>query len=54
MARNLWKVIQKQEKKIEELESIVAALQMKVSCLEARDVKLVPYKYPDFDKFVKT
>lgn len=49
MARNLWKVIQKQEKKIEELESIVTALQLRIACLEARDVTKTPYRFDKFD-----
>lgn len=49
MARNLWKVIQKQEKKIEELESIVAVLQLRIACLEARDVTKTPYRFDKFD-----
>ena len=49
MARNLWKVIQKQEKKIEELESIVVALQLRIACLEARDVTKTPYRFDKFD-----
>lgn len=49
MARNLWKVIQKQEKKIEELEQTVRELSLRIACLEARDVKTAPYKFDKFD-----
>lgn len=47
MARNLWKVIQKQEKKIEDLETTIAALQLRIACLESKDISKAPYKFTD-------
>lgn len=49
MARNLWKVIQKQEKKIEELEKTIQELSLRVLCLESKNISKTPYKFDDHD-----
>lgn len=49
MARNLWKVIQKQEKRIEELEEELRNLRLRIAYLEARNIQTTPYKSDKFN-----